>query len=910
MTRTRIPVSNDAPVVNDLVSSPSSTSSQSSTVTFTGDASPVRKKRNRLLQYKHHNHHHPRLQQQQQQQQQQHVVTKTLCRHTSLFDDIETPSVETTMATTTATATITATISSPQRASSAAAKAVSPKLSPISHASSTARQQEQEHQHRQQDQREPASPFKKSHKQPVDDGKASSNDLNCSHSVASHSHSHNEAQPKSSVQQDGNASTTNVADNDADFVDLSDLFLMLQRREWENVYAFLEQHPTSSRQTIHSKKGTTPLLHIVLRHGPPLPVVDMLLTHQAMLLTHQATTTTTASEIWKQTDTNGRLPLHAACSCGPDACLDVISRLISADPDALRIRTKDQHSRYPLHIAVVTNASEDVVMELMIHSPDVSFQPDAHGKLPIEYAQDSCYGHNRLVVALEMAPMFLAASQAAYKRAGTATETKLESLREAHTSYEEQLEDRYNSEKMVLVKEQIECSNELTNEKERNIALAETMIEMKKSEKDLIGERDVLKSKLGREILKRKTRTKVRDEELKKILLGKKEKSDESRKGENEKENGDKKKTSGEDKKLPGGGGDDHPSSSNLPLPRLLKWVSAGYENSKRRNELYKKKLEKQRAATRDLNVLLATKEAELKQAHRKTRSDEIRLQAALDRTEDLAEKHESALAKFSTAREEAKRLKNNESEREQKLAYSKRRLRIQERRLSGVQDLIESLMATKGNHAERLGLIQEVAEREKSGCDESSSNNNDGRYDRSHALSAASPFAMLQKDAELSVDLSIEIEMAAMAAAHLDDGSVCTSPSERRREADLSLELAAATNAMDYNRPPTYENEYTVVKGAGLDRGKSSPEQQPVNRNGTNWDMNKLKNWISVTPQTLSITTGTTASCGENGFCDHALARSVPETPPIPEQVRSGSRQEYDQFSPLGTPQLEFTED
>ena len=903
MTRTRIPASDDStPVVKDyLVSSPPSSSpSQSSTVPFTGDASvsPVRKNRNRLLQYK--QLHHPR----QHQHQREEIITP--CRHTSLVDDIESPSEETTMATTTATATAAA--SSPQRASSAASTAVSPKLSPISHASSTPRQQE----HRQQDQREPASSFQKSqfrtpHKQRVDNvGKVSpSNNLNGSHSVASHSLSQNEAQhPESGAQQDVNASTTNVADDDDDddFVDLSDLFLMLQRREWENVYAFLELHPTSSRQTIHSKKGITPLLHIVLRHGPPLPVVDMLLTHQAMLLTHQATTT--AGEIWKQTDTNGRLPLHAACSCGPDACLDVITRLISADPDALRIRTKDQHGRYPLHLAVVTNASEDVVMELMIHSPDVSFQPDAHGKLPIEYAQDSCYGHNRLVVALEMAPMFLAVSQAAYKRVGKATETKLESLREAHASYEEQLEDRYNSEKIVLVKEQIECSNELTIEKERNIALAETMIEMKKSETDLIGERDVLKAKLDREILKRKTRTKVRGDELKKILLGKKENSDESRKGENKNENGNQKKTTiSEGKKLPGGvgGDDDHSSSSNLPSPRLLKWVSAGYENSKRRNELYKKKLEKQRVATRDLNVLLATKEAELQQAHRKTRSDAIRLQAAMNRAEDLAEKHESVLAIFSTAREEAERLKKIESEREQKLAYTERRLRIQEKRLSGVQDLIASLKAAKAKDAERLDLIQEEAEKMNSGCDESRSNRNDGHYDRSHAISTASPFAMLQKDAELSVDLSVEIEMAVMAAAHLDDGSVCTSPSERRRQADLSMELAAATTAID---------EYTVVKGVCSDREKSSPELQPLNRSGTNWDINKVKKWISVTPQTLSITTGTTASCGEYGFCDHALDRSLPETPQIPEEVKNGSRQEYDQFSPLGMPQLEFTED
>jgi hypothetical protein len=275
----------------------------------------------------------------------------------------------------------------------------------------------------------------------------------------------------------------------------------------------------------------------------------------------------------------------------------------------------------------------------------------------------------------------------------------------------------------------------------------------------------------------------------------------------------------------------------------LLKWISAGYENSKRRNELYKKSLEKQRATTRNLNVLLATKEAELKQAHRKNRCDEIRLQAAIDRAEDLTEKHESALAKFSMAREEVERLKETDSERERKIAHSERRLRIQEKRLSGVQDLIESLKVAKAKDAERLDLIREETEKEKSGCGETS-NNNDGGHDRSYALSTTSPSAMLQKAAEISVDLSVEIEMAVLATAHLDDStsSVCTSPSERRREADLSVELAAAITAMDYNRPAAHENEDTTAKGAGSDRENSSPVQQPMNRNGTNWDHRILR--------------------------------------------------------------------
>lgn len=791
---------------------------------------------------------------------------------------------------------------------------------------------------------------------------------NDSQNVASQSRSQSQLQPQPQSQshssvKDGNASITDAVD-EGDFVDLTDLFILLQRRDWAKVYEFLEEHPNSTRQTIHSKKGATPLLHLVLRHGPPLPVVNILLAHEArndktgklLLSSSSSSLASTASSIssslvWKQTDTSGRLPLHAACSCGPDASLDVISKLISADPEALRIRTKDEHGRFPLHLAVVTNATEDVVMELMIHCPDASFRMDSHGKLPIEYAQDSCYGHNRLVVALESAPMFLAASQAAYTRVTKATESKLNSLRGAYATYEEQLEGRHKNEKMALIQEQIQCSNQLANEKERNIFLAEAMLEMKESETNLILERDDLKSKLDREILIRNTRAQLREDELKQILLGaKSEDSGEGLQGENENKNENCNKnveeTAGEDQTEQGGSDnsiiisegvdvdadvDVEASSSGLPLPRLLQRVSDGFESSKRRNELYKKNLERQRASTRKLNTLLAAKEVELKQASRRSRCDEVTLQAAIDRAEDLSEKHETVLAKLSNALEEIERLKQIDSEREQKLAHSERRLRIQGKRLSGVQDLIESLNLARAANADRLGLIQEETERDGADgyveVDTSSDDytNSDSRSSNAREHNCSGTIA---KAAELSIDLSVEIEMAAMAAAQLDDGastsSVNSSASARRRQADLSVELAAVTS-MDYDRRPTHERKERASSEAAcsnrenyfrramiktFEEGTFAKPQQPMNRIGTNWDMDKGANCVRGTPQTMSTTTVTTASCCEDGSGDDSMDISKPETPPVPEQVNSRSRRECDQCSPLGSPKLDFMRD
>jgi hypothetical protein len=726
---------------------------------------------------------------------------------------------------------------------------------------------------------------------------------------------------------DGEDAESSSSD-DEDFVDLTEFFLWLQRRDWEKVYEFLQEHPVACRQAVHSKKGVSPLLHIVLRHGPPLPVVDVLLAHLPQ--PHDEATTGesapgTSPSVWKQFDTQGKLPLHAVCSCGPDASLDVVSKLLRADPEALRVRTRDGDNRFPLHLAVVTNAREDVVMELMIHFPEASFVPDAHGKIPIEYAKDSCYGHNRLVVALEWAPMFLAATQAAYKRVSEATETKLQSLREAHASYEEQLEERYNGEKMILVREQIQCSNELTNEKERNILLAKAMLEMQQTEEDLLKERDLLRAKLDRELFVRRTRAKLRDEELKEILLGKRESSDSGSDDGNTIDIGDdeinKDKTcqdrssaAPEDAGAEGGMEALRAASSNLPLPRLLKQISDGYETSKRRNELYKKSLERQRATTLSLNQLLATKESELQQAYRKSRCDEITLQAAIDRAEDLAKKQESALEQLSSAQKEVERLRTIGLEKERKLSHSQRRLRIQEKRLSGIQDLIDSLRAARSMDAERLDLIREESDSSDEG--ESSFHNEKGR-----AMLPMTPITPtltttsmgMQKAPDLSLDLSVEIEMAAMAAAHLDDDienhesihSFGKSHSERRHEADLSAELDAAM-AMERAKTP---DRSTNMSALG-----ESPEQERALREPTNeaianqWDVGKGA--ARGTPRTASVTTRSLGD-GEDESTT-TLQTNMPETPPVPEQVMgSANARDYDLCSPLGTPpKLDFTRD
>jgi hypothetical protein len=658
-------------------------------------------------------------------------------------------------------------------------------------------------------------------------------------------------------------------------INLKDLYLLLKRREWDKVFDLLEKNPNlvaSSQQsqqttvtstTKASGTSTSPLLHDVLRYNPPLSVVDLLLVIDNNTINDEDDNNRNSnnnnsnsnsnddtiqkqqqSSVMKQTDAFGRLPLHVACSCGPNADIDVIIKLILSDTDALRTRTLDRHGQFPLHIAVIMNASEDVVMELLTNYPDACFSPDLHGKIPIEYAKESSYrnGHNRLVVALESAPILLASSQAGINRISKGYEDRLSCLRDAHTEYANQLEDRYTNEKFELLTNQLKSNDELAIEKERNIALAEVLLEKKKSELILIRERDELQSKLDMERSLRRNVTKMRDEELKRILLGKeKEKNNDEDDNDQEKYDDDDKNDGQEETTIAdeinvGGDNnendddddnddDDEEDSSKLPLSTLLKSLAKGYEESKLRIRSYKEQLNRQRETVTNMNHLLANKDEELRQVNRKFRSssdDNSERQAAIDRADNLAGLHEIALQNLSEARDEVDRLKRIDVQRRSKIAHSERRLRIQEKRLSSVQDLMSSLStnvgswkATGDNNGNNVADDREVEVVVENNS--TNSNNNDNNYNHylgkdnnmhDGAGSAITSPSMRQDEADLSVEIEMAATLAAMTAAHLDcAATTITSPSMRLNEMDLSVEIRLAAAAMT-NNTATYQHD------------------------------------------------------------------------------------------------------
>jgi hypothetical protein len=441
--------------------------------------------------------------------------------------------------------------------------------------------------------------------------------------------------------------------------DMSTLLKHIERREWMQVVRFFERFPQAPRQKAHGS-GNLPL-HEALKHSPPLPVVNLLLEmHESALRTPGA---------------HGYLPLHVACSCRHIG-VDVVTRLIVGHAAALRSRepTKDC---LPLHLAVQTGVSEDVLMELLTNYPEASFVQDNSGKIPMDYAQESVHHHNRSIVALETAPMLLAAAQAAQSRISRELEFKMNGLRDAHKEYVRQLEERFEEERTSFMHEQIQFSNELAHEKERNISLAELLLEVKTSEKRLKTQRDQLTKQLDKEMKEFRTMIETQDAELRLVL----EEADIPDSDEEE-ENGTT------DRALPG----NNEGPKDRSLKGKLQNLTKGFNECKAEAVSLKAELTKQKDMVRHLNELLTAKDEELVRLKQNLVRVETKYEAATEKADELAEMHETATNELARTKEELNDLKLLSHENHNMMEKYKQTVRVQNNRLEAVKTMVSSL--------------------------------------------------------------------------------------------------------------------------------------------------------------------------------------------------------------------------
>jgi hypothetical protein len=437
-------------------------------------------------------------------------------------------------------------------------------------------------------------------------------------------------------------------------VDLTNLMKHIERKEWILAVKFFEKYPHAPKQKTPS--GNLPL-HEALKHSPPLPVVNLLLQMYEGAL--------------REIGACGYLPIHVAVLCR-NIGSDVVTRLIMGHPGGLRTREPMKDS-LPLHLAVQTGVSEDVLMALLTNYPEGSFIQDNCGRIPIDYANVSVHHHNRSVVALEMAPILLAAAQAAQARVSREYEIKMNGLREAHKEYTLQLEEQFEEERASVFQDQIQLSNELAREKERNISLAEMILELKNSEKSFISQRDLLQVQLDKTISEFRTMIAAQEAELRFFL----EEADMS--GDNvDDENGKVGVT--EDKKA-----SDRDVPENIPLQSILQTVVQGHNDAKAKNLALREELARQKDMVRHLNELLTSKDEELASLYDRLHEAESAHETVVAIANKLEGMHEATV-------NEINRLKKLADEQNTQLEESKGTIIAQETRMNSIKTLVASL--------------------------------------------------------------------------------------------------------------------------------------------------------------------------------------------------------------------------
>jgi len=247
------------------------------------------------------------------------------------------------------------------------------------------------------------------------------------------------------------------------------VFELIEDEQWNDLMDLLQTTPKAAqyRHRVPKSVQFNLPLHEVCRRQPPVRVVNLLLDlyDEAVLMPGQY----------------GFLPLHVACGSG--ARYEVVSRLLEAYPGATQCRD-DTKGSLPLHLAAKWGAPEDVFMEILTTHPEGSFVVDLTGKTPLDLAKQlpDCEAKQRILMALETAPILVATAKSTARRVEREMESRLRTIQDTHTDFVRQMERRHEEEKTEFLQLEIQFHNELATEKERNCELAELILNHRKSE--------------------------------------------------------------------------------------------------------------------------------------------------------------------------------------------------------------------------------------------------------------------------------------------------------------------------------------------------------------------------------------------------------------------------------------------
>jgi hypothetical protein len=435
-------------------------------------------------------------------------------------------------------------------------------------------------------------------------------------------------------------------DNDHGQADLGVVYDLIESRQWEGVIEFFRTNPEASKTSRLSNflsDGNFPL-HEVCRQQPPLDVVNLLLEWN--------------EEAVQMRGQHGYLPLHFACASG--ASYDVVARLIDVHPAATRCRD-ELDDALPLHFAAQWGASEEVLMEIVTTHPEGSFIRDASGKTPMDHAKKlpPTEAREYAITALETAPILVATAKAASKRVNQELDMRIKGTKEAHAEFIRQLEERQDDEKTEFLQMEVQFHNDLAEEKERNIELAEMVLKLHKREIALTEERDGARKRLEKERYASKSRLETQEGELRSILNSMEPFSDQE---------------------------------DNGGIVQQVSDLARMYQESKSKNVQMRKDVNYNQEMVHHLGSLLSNKDGEIQKLNRKLQENELAQHTGIQRTKQLASSKEETEQALNSTKGDLNRLKSLTDAQKRQLQDANRMVHVQENRLGSIKSLVASL--------------------------------------------------------------------------------------------------------------------------------------------------------------------------------------------------------------------------
>ncbi|KAL7471143.1 hypothetical protein ACHAXS_011443 [Conticribra weissflogii] len=250
---------------------------------------------------------------------------------------------------------------------------------------------------------------------------------------------------------------------------------LILAHQWQSTIAHLQSTPADASTPWSSKPKSLLPIHLACQHGAPLSVI------KALFAAHPAAVTT-------RSEPNGLLPLHCLFLVNNPQTFAppspaVLSFLLEANPDAAR--QSDRNGKLPLHHACQSiGITEDNFTALLSTYPEAAYARDYDGKFPVDYAASNPYakadvssGKNggggaitkkAALTALDRSTLYAFISKMTGLRLGKEYDMKLRSLEASHVKKLNGMESRFKDERLKLKGIIDGLQAELASEKTKN----------------------------------------------------------------------------------------------------------------------------------------------------------------------------------------------------------------------------------------------------------------------------------------------------------------------------------------------------------------------------------------------------------------------------------------------------------